>query len=251
MSDHIQAQLSGIRVSTTRVGTLVGAGADPIKFEVFFDYGCPYVYRASLLIDAVRRSGRELDVRWRYFSLTQVNSKDDGWTVWDAPSGELVKGRLAFKAAEAARRQHRFDDLHRALLDARHRERLELDDPEVVESAAAHAGLDVQRLKTDLADPTILDTLAADHRHAVAELGIFGTPTFVFDGGASAYVRLTAPAEVASAGTGLKSGGLKRPSAGTREKIADSSVEVFERLLAVAADEPRILEIKRPRKPVA
>jgi 2-hydroxychromene-2-carboxylate isomerase len=198
MSDHIQAQLSGIRVSTTRVGTLVGAGADPIKFEVFFDYGCPYVYRASLLIDAVRRSGRELDVRWRYFSLTQVNSKDDGWTVWDAPSGEPVKGRLAFAAAEAARRQHRFDDLHRALLDARHRERLELDDPEVVESAAAHAGLDVQRLKPTSPTPPS-STPAADHRHAVTDLGIFGTPTFVFDGGASAYVRLTAPAEVASA----------------------------------------------------
>ena len=75
-------------------------------------------------------------------------------------------------------------------------------------------------------DPSILEALAADHRHAVTELGIFGTPTFVFEGGASAYVRLTAPAE------------------------ADGSVQVFERLLAVAAQEPRILEIKRPRKPV-
>ena len=202
------------------------AGAEPIRFDVFFDYQCPYVYRASLLIDAVRRSGRELDVRWRYFSLTQVNSKDEGWTVWGAPPEEPVKGRLAFAAAEAARRQHRFDDLHRALLSARHRDRLELDEPEVVEAAAAQAGLDVERLKTDLSDPTILEALAADHRHAVTELGIFGTPTFVFDGGASAYVRLTAPAE------------------------GDRSIEVFERLLAVAAEEPRILEIKRPRKPV-
>jgi len=204
----------------------VVAGAEPIRFDVFFDYQCPYVYRASLLIDEVRRSGRELDVRWRYFSLTQVNSKDDGWTVWDAPAGEPVKGRLAFAAAEAARRQHRFGDLHRALLSARHRDRLELDEPEVVESMAASAGLDVERFKTDLSDPSILEALAADHRHAVTELGIFGTPTFVFEGGASAYVRLTAPAE------------------------ADGSVQVFERLLAVAAQEPRILEIKRPRKPV-
>jgi predicted DsbA family dithiol-disulfide isomerase len=227
MSDHIHAQLSGIRVRTTRVGTLVGAGAEPIGFEVFFDYACPYVYRASLLIDAVRRSGRELDVRWRYFSLTQVNSKDDGWTVWGAPTGEPVKGRLAFAAAEAARRQHGFDDLHHALLDARHRERLDLDEPEVVETAAAHAGLDLERWRTDLADPTILERLANDHRHAVTELGIFGTPTFVFDGGASAYVRLSAPAAE-----------------------TDGGVEVFERLLGVVAEEPRILEIKRPRKPL-
>src|SRR5438093_3520944 len=227
MSDHIHAQLSGICVSTTRVGTLVVSGAEPSRFDVFFDYQCPYVCRASLLLDEVRREGRELDVRWRYFSLTQVNSKDDGWTVWDAPGGEPVKGRLAFAAGEAARRQHRFDELHRALLIARHSDRLELDEPEVVESVAAQAGLDMERFKTDLADPSILDSLAADHRHAVTVLGIFGTPTFVFEGGASAYVRLSAPAE------------------------AGGSVEVFERLLAVAAEEPRILEIKRPRKPVS
>ena len=203
------------------------AGAEPIRFEVFFDYSCPYVYRASLLIDSVRRSGRELDVRWRYFSLTQVNSKDDGWTVWGAPPGEPVRGRLAFAAAEAARRQHRFDDLHHAMLDARHRDRQDLDDPHVVETLATQAGLDVDQLKADIADPSILDTLASDHRHAVAELGVFGTPTFVFAAGASAYVRLRAPEE------------------------SDGSLEVFDRLLAVAADEPRILEIKRPRKPVA
>src|SRR5437773_11754529 len=215
-SGRIHAQLSGIRVSSSCVGVFGVAMAERIKFEVFFDYQCPFVYRAAGLLEAIRRSGdRDFDIRWRYFSLTKVNSKDDGWTVWDAPVGEPVKGRLAFAAAEAARRQHRFGDLHRALLSARHRDRLELDEPEVVESMAAHAGLDVERFKTDLSDPSILEALAADHRHAVTELGIFGTPTFVFEGGASAYVRLTAPAE------------------------ADGSVQVFERLLAVAAQEPR------------
>ena len=227
MSDHIQAQLSGIRVSTTRVGTLDVAGAEPISFDVFFDYLCPYVYRASLLLDAVRSAGRKLDVRWRYFSLTQVTSKNDGWTVWGAPPAEPVKGKLAFAAAESARRQHRFDELHRALLDARHRDRLDIDEPGVVESVAEEAGLDLGRLRADLADPSILESLAADHRHAVNELGVFGTPTFVFEDGASAYVRLTAPSPE-----------------------ADGSLEVFDRLLAVAAGEPRIIEIKRPRKPI-
>ena len=209
-----------------RVGTVALVRAEPISFEVFFDYQCPYVYRASLLLDAVRREGRELDVRWRYFSLTQVNSKDDGWTVWGAPASEPVKGRLAFAAAESARRQHRFEELHSGLLDARHRERLDLDDPEVVGAVAERAGLDPQRLKSDLADPSILDALEADHRHASSELGVFGTPTFLFAGGASAYVRLSAPPEQ-----------------------GNGPLEVLDRLLAVAASEPRILESKRPRKP--
>ena len=55
--------------------------------------------------------------------------------------------------------------------------------------------------------------------------GVFGTPTFVFPNGASAYIRL------AGAPAGAE------------------ALHVFDSLLAVAADEPRILEIKRPTKP--
>jgi predicted DsbA family dithiol-disulfide isomerase len=197
-----------------------------IKFDVYFDYQCPFVYRVAGMLDEVRSSGsRPIEVGWRYFSLTQVNSKDDGWTVWNAPAGEIVRGRLAFAAAEAARRQGRFDDLHMPLLEARHRDRLDLDDQAVVERVAADAGLDIDRLRKDLRDRTILDGLARDHRQAIGEHGIFGTPTLVFGDGASAYVRLS---------EAVKGGG---------------AVEVFDRLLTIAAGEPRILEIKRPRRP--
>jgi 2-hydroxychromene-2-carboxylate isomerase len=200
------------------------AASEPFTFDLYFDYQCPYVYRASVLIDAVRAT-RTLDVRWRYFSLTQVNSKDDGWTVWDAPASQFVKGRLAFAAAEAARSQGRFEQFHHALLEARHHDRLDIDQPPVVEQVATGAGLEVERFRTDLDDPGILHALASDHRHAVGTHGVFGTPTFVFAGGASAYVRL---ADIVA---------------------GNHAPQVFDRLVAVAAAEPRILEIKRPRKP--
>ena len=201
-------------------------GGESIKFDVYFDYTCPFVYRAAGLVDAVRGSGvRDVEVRWRYFSLTQVNSKDDGWTVWGAPPTERVRGRLGFRAAEAARRQGRFDQMHRALLDARHRDRLDLDDDGVVERVASESGLGIERFRRDLADPSTLDALASDHLAGVTEHGVFGTPTFVFADGAAAYVRL---GELAG------------------EK--DGAVEIFDRLVAVAASEPRILEIKRPYK---
>jgi predicted DsbA family dithiol-disulfide isomerase len=198
----------------------------PIKIDVFFDYLCPFVFRVAGLLDAVRASGeRSIDVRWRYFSLSQVNSKDDVWTVWDAPSTEKVRGRLAFMAAEAARRQGRFDSIHMPLLEARHRDRLDLDDLVVVERVAADSGLELERFRAELGAPNILEPLARDHRYAVNELGVFGTPTFVFGDGSSAYIRLAEP-------------------------ITDhDAVAVFDRLLAIAADEPRILEIKRPRRP--
>ena len=172
----------------------------------------------------MRRSGRDIEVRWRYFSLTQVNSKDDGWTVWGAPASEKVRGRLGFQAAEAARMQGRFEDVHMPLLLARHRDQLDIDQPHVVEQVAAHAGLDMDRFRADLGDPAALQSLARDHTEAVADFGVFGTPTFVFADGASAYIRLSETVN----GTGAS--------------------DLFDRLISVAAAEPRILEIKRPRR---
>ncbi len=203
------------------------AASGLITFDVFYDYLCPFVYRAAGLIATVRRSGhRPLEVRWRYFSLTQVNTKNDGWTVWGAPAAEAVPGRTAFKAAEAARRQGRFEEIHMPLLLARHRDRLDIDDPAVVEQVASEAGLDLGRFRADVADPGILGALERDHTEATRRLGVFGTPTFVFADGASAYVRLSEPVEAAGA------------------------LELFDHLFAIAAAEPRILEIKRPLKPV-
>jgi 2-hydroxychromene-2-carboxylate isomerase len=195
-----------------------------MEFELYYDYLCPYVYRASLLLTNVAED-RAPRVRWRYFSLTQVNSHEPGWTVWDAPITEKVRGRLAFKAAEAARRQDRFEGFHITLLHARHHDRLDIDDPEVVREVAEESGLDLERFRRDLADPAILQALGRDHQHAVAKHGVFGTPTFVFPNGASAYIRL---AEAPGGADALR---------------------VFDSLLAVASDEPRILEIKRPTKP--
>jgi predicted DsbA family dithiol-disulfide isomerase len=199
-------------------------GSEVIELEVFYDYLCPFVYRASVMLQNVAPT-RNLKITWRYFSLAQVNSKDDGWTIWDAPSAERVKGRLAFRAAEAARRQGHFDELHLPLLQARHRDRLDIDQPEVVERVAVDSGLDLERFREDLADPDILNSLARDHREAVSGHRVFGTPTIVFPDGASAYVRLAEAPEGADA------------------------IRVFERVIAVAAGEPTILEIKRPLKP--
>ena len=195
-----------------------------MEFEVYYDYTCPFVYRASLLLAGVAGE-RPIDVRWRYFSLTQVNTKEEGWTVWGAPAGERVRGRLAFMAAEAARRQDRFDPFHATLLRARHEGRINIDEIEAIEQVAEDSGLEIGRFRRDVADPTILAALERDHTHAVSVHGVFGTPTFVFPNGASAYIRI---AEVPG---------------------ADAMAKMFDSLIAIAADEQRVLEIKRPVKP--
>ena len=112
-----------------------------------------------------------------------------------------------------------------ALLMARHRDRLDIDQVVVVERVAMDAGLDLELFRKDLSDPGILESLARDHQEAVRRHGVFGTPTFLFPDGASAYVRLAeAPKDL-------------------------EAQRMFDHLVTVAAHEPSILEIKRPRKP--
>ncbi|TMC06919.1 MAG: hypothetical protein E6J30_07345 [Chloroflexi bacterium] len=136
-----------------------------------------------------------------------------------------MQGRLAFATAEAARRQGRFGEIHMALLRARHRDRQDLDDPAVVEKVAEQSGLDLDRLRTDLADPGILNALASDHLEARSKHGVFGTPTFVFTNGAAAYVRLA------------------------QQPLNGDAVRILDEIVRIAAGEPSILEIKRPVKP--
>ena len=178
-----------------------------------------------MLLQRARGQGRDFDVRWRYFSLTQVNNKEEGWTVWDAPEEEPVRGRLAFQAAEAARRQGAFEWLHMPLLEARHVRQLELEEPDTVREVARAAGLDLARFERDLAAADILSALARDHQTAVAEHGVFGTPTFVFAEGAAAYVRI-------------------RPAPKGEEALA-----LFDELTGAISNRPYLLEIKRPLRP--
>ena len=209
-------------MSATRVAALVGL----IAFELFYDYTCPFVYRSAEMLEAVRVSkARELDVNWRYFSLSQVNSRQEGWTAWNASESEAVPGRTAFRAAEAARRQGRFDTFHMALLRARHRDRLNIDDPNVVEGVAAASGLELEQFRQDIADPASLRALARDHQEARTRHGVFGTPTFVFADGAAAYVRLA------------------------QQPVNGDAVRILDEIVGIAAGEPDILEIKRPVRP--
>jgi predicted DsbA family dithiol-disulfide isomerase len=177
-----------------------------------------------VLLLRAREQGRDFDVSWRYFSLTQVNNNEEGWTAWGAPEEEQVRGRLAFKAAEAARRQGAFEPLHMPLLEAKHVHQRSLEDPEVVRGVAREAGLDLGRFEQDLAAPGILDALARDHQAAVSEHGVFGTPTFVFPDGASAYVRVRPAPE------------------------GEQALTLFDELLRTIGGRPYLLEIKRPVK---
>jgi 2-hydroxychromene-2-carboxylate isomerase len=169
-----------------------------------------------------------IDIDWRYFSLEQINQRaGEGVLVWSNPEGYDSPGLPAFAVAEAARRQNNpeaWEKLHYALLDTRHTGKKEVLTREVTERLADEAGFDMDRLRIDLNDATILDRLVEQHAEAVAE-GVFGTPTLFFENGASGFLKMMPP------------------------PTGDQAVRAWERVRGLLAEESTIAEIKRPRKP--
>jgi protein-disulfide isomerase len=129
----------------------------------FYDYDCPYC-RASL--PAVKKfyEAHKNDTRFSFieFPIKQLHGES---------------ALLAARASLAARRQPaHYMDFHFALLD----QEGSVSD-EMVFAQAAKAGMDVNQLKADMADPAIEKSLQASIALA-HKVGIDGTPTFVLNG---------------------------------------------------------------------
>ena len=170
-----------------------------------------------------------LEVTWKPLSLAQINQKtgDPDYKAWAEPDESLDQSLWGLRAGQAARRQG--EDALRAflplLLNARHQDRVELNDTAVLQRIAGEAGLDVDRFTADLNDRSTLDEIAESHTHAVEDLGVFGTPTFVFEGGGSAFLKLIRPQENKQA------------------------LSAFNSLLGLMRDEVFVGEVKRPQPP--
>jgi predicted DsbA family dithiol-disulfide isomerase len=203
--------------------------SDTIEFDVYYDYGCPYVHAAAVWLDQVKTSlGDRLQVHWRYFPLEQVNSVEGpDWKLWEQPADYKSRGRDAFHAAIAARNQGEdaFNRFHLALLHAKHVEGKEHSRRETLLEAAEQANLDLERFQRDLDERSLLAKIGEDYEYAREEYGVFGTPTFVFPDGSSAYIKM-------------------RPAAPPEEAVA-----VFDDFVRTVRDRSYIAEIKRPKKP--
>jgi hypothetical protein len=181
-------------------------------------------------LDRVARAepGR-LEITWKSFVLDQINSKKGSdWKLWEQDGAyEASRSLLSLHAGESAKLQGRdaFERFHVALLVARHGgRRLSLTDRDALVGVAREVGLDVPRFEAGLDDRGLLENIARDHKEAVEQHGVFGTPTFLFENGTSAYLKSFVPPE-------------------------DDSVDFFNHFVAIFADRAYVGEIKRPQPP--
>ena len=201
-----------------------------VTVDVYFDFACPYVHSAASWLREVNRQlgDARIEVIWKFFPLEQVNAPADAETaIWDLPPDRRSRGRDSMHAAIAARRQGRdaFDQFHAALLTLKHEEGFDHGKRSTIEEAASRSQLDLVRFRADLDDRDLLIEIRDDYVSGRDELGVFGTPTFVFPGGQSAYLRL-----------------LPAPP-------LEDAIPLWEDFVRGICDRPYVREIKRPQRP--
>jgi protein-disulfide isomerase len=126
-----------------------------VSLVEFFDYRCPYCKQVEPALEALLAKDKQL--RFVYKELPVLGP--DSIT--------------AARAALAARKQGKYDAMHRALMMVKGQ-----IDEAAVTKVASSVGLDVERLKADMAALEVDRALKANLKLAEA-LDIHGTPGFV------------------------------------------------------------------------
>ena len=125
------------------------------------DFECPYCGNAySEVKELRRRMGDRLTFEFRHFPI-------------EAKHAHALQ---AAEAAEAARAQGRFEQMHDLLFE--HQRQLERDD---LVGYAHQLGLDVERFERELDQHVYVDKIHAELQDAI-DRGVAGTPTFFVNG---------------------------------------------------------------------
>jgi protein-disulfide isomerase len=124
----------------------------------FFDYKCGFCHAANDWVWETMENRKDVRVIFKELPILSENSAN------------------AAKAAIASHKQGKYREFHRALMTARGD--LAMDQ---VMQIATTVGLDIERLRRDMADPKV-EAQVAGVRQQATELGINGTPGFVING---------------------------------------------------------------------
>lgn len=198
------------------------------KIDVYFDYTCPYAWASQRWLDAVQDEvGDRLQITWRYFPLEQVNAKDPGFELWELPNDGTNASLRSYQAANAALNQgpDKFRAFHAGLFNRRHADGRMLGGQAVLDRTAQEAGLDMDQFHRDLESDEVFAKVREDYIYGRQELGVFGTPTIVFENNEGAYLKLN------------------------YRELPEDPVPFWHDFVATVRDRPRVIEIKRPDGP--
>lgn len=155
----------------------------PTSIEFFFDVMCPYAYQSSKWIRAVR-DRTELDIRWRFFSLEEINrveGKKHPWErAWSFGWSQMRIAAYLRRGIDGVDGNDAVDRWYAAAGKAFHEDGRKTHEPDVQREVLRETGFDPAVLDVAIDDTTTTDEVRADHDHVVQTHGAFGVPTIVF-----------------------------------------------------------------------
>jgi 2-hydroxychromene-2-carboxylate isomerase len=152
--------------------------------DFHFDIMCPYAYQTSIWMREVRDI-TGIDVRWRFFSLEEINRAEGKKHPWER---EWSYGWSMMRIGAYLRRQEMelLDRWYQGAGKALHVDGRKPHRPDVAEALLAELGLDPGIVTAAIADPSTGDDVLHDHEKVVSKGG-FGVPTLIFEDGQALF----------------------------------------------------------------
>ena len=151
------------------------------RFAVTWDYRCPFARNGHEHVLAGLEAGADWDVTYVPFFLNQAHVHEGQTPAWEDPAAQPDLLSLAAGVVARDRVPEQFPAVHRALFAARHDQGGDLRDRDVVATALREAGVDADFVLAEVDAGWPSKVVRDEHERGVAELGVFGVPTFVID----------------------------------------------------------------------
>jgi DSBA-like thioredoxin domain len=162
-----------------------------MKFQLSYDYRCPFAKNLHLHVIAALRAGADFDVTFVPWTMSQGYKAEGAPDVWDDPSRDAEHLALAVSTSVRDHQPDLFLDAHEALFRARHERAIRLVNDEEIKQALASTSVDLDQVFADVASrrphKVIGESFLEFERYEA-----FGVPTFVV-GGDATFVRYMNP----------------------------------------------------------
>lgn len=186
-----------------------------MRLTVFFDYTCGHSFALKELLAGVS-PGVKPRPEWKTLSLKEIRRRDGDPSVFDDRA--LHSFSLLALALSHAAREGDFDQYHRSVFDAIHKDHLEMEREDLFR-IAEKSGVDIGAFERKRG--SWLRRVKAEHGMAVKTWDALGTPTVVIDEKTAVYLRFD------------------------RSEFRPRGASALYKKLIAAASDPALLEIKR------
>lgn len=176
-------------ISDDFAGSYPEPASNRLRFEVTWDYRCPFARNAHEHILTSLEDGADFDVTFVPFSLSQVHVEEGEPSVFEDSSKRPDLLAMEVGLVVRDRLPELFLAVHRALFSQRHDEGRDLRDEKELRLTLSRLGVDADFVFAEIGRGWPLETFRNEHEAAERLHSVWGVPTFVV-GSKAAFVRV-------------------------------------------------------------